>query len=115
MKNRCKFRSGKYKPKNRSKTAFGKVLGAFWEGFGSLWGLFWALLGAFGRFLWPSKSNFYKALVQHGLQKAFWIDFGSIWEGLRGFGEGWEGFWPGLDEEFEGFAALQCMFPGSFW
>ena len=43
-----------------------------------------------------------------------------IWEGLglhlgRLWGKDWAGFWPGLDEEFEGFAASQCMFPESFW
>ena len=83
MKNRCKFGSGKYKPKNWSKPGLGGILGSIWEGFGTLWGLFWTLLGAFGSFLWHSKPNFCKALVQNGLQEAFGIDFGSI---LGGFG-----------------------------
>ena len=51
--------------------------------FGEILDLFWTLSGAFGRFFLPSKPNFYKALVQHGLQEAFWIDFGRGW---RGFG-----------------------------
>ena len=82
MKNWCNFTSGKYKPKNWWKSAFGKVLGVIWAWFEMLWGLFWALLGAFGRLFDPSKPNFYIALVQDGLQEAFWIDFGRVWGGF---------------------------------
>ena len=53
----------------------GWLLNSFWE----VSDLFWALPGAFGRFSWPSTLNFYKALVQHGLQVAFWIDFDRVW------------------------------------
>ena len=49
--------------------------------FESLWGDFEPFLDTLGH-LWvlflPSKPNFYKALVQHGLQEAFWIDFGRV-------------------------------------
>ena len=51
---------------------------------------FGPLLDTFGRFFWPSNLNFYKALVQHGLQVAFWIDFESI---LAGFGEDLDASW----------------------
>ena len=81
----------KIKTKNRSKDRFGSVLGSIWEGFGALWGLFWALLAAFGPFFWRSKPNFYKALVQDGLQEAFWMDSGSIWGGFgEDLGRSWE-------------------------
>ena len=63
MKNQCKFGLGKYMPKNRFKTGFGRVLGSIWEGFGALWALFWVLLGDFGLFWGRSKPNFCKALV----------------------------------------------------
>ena len=67
-----------------SKRPFGWLLNRFWE----VSDLFWTLSGAFGRFFWPSKPNFYKALVQHGLQEAFcflsfldqfWQGLGKIW------------------------------------
>ena len=66
--------------------------------------LIWALLGAPGPFWGRSRWSFFKALVQNGLQEAFWIDFGRIWDGfariLKAFGEGlgkillhfWKGF-----------------------
>ena len=58
-----------------SKRPFGWFLYRFRENLD----LFWTLSNAFGRLFWPSNLNFYKALVQHGLQKAFWIDFGRAW------------------------------------
>ena len=65
---------------------FGWLLNRYWE----VSNLFWKLSGAFGRF-WNFKTGFYKALVQHGLQEAFWIDVGSIW-GRAGedLGNSWE-------------------------
>ena len=83
------IRLRKIKTKNQSKDRFGSVLGSIWEGFGALWNLFYTLLGAVGPFFWRSKPNFYIALVQNGLQKTFWMDFGSIW---GGFGHGQGGF-----------------------
>jgi len=73
--------------------AFRRVLGSIWEGFGAVWGLFWALLGASGPFFGPSRSSFYKAWVQDGLQEGFWIDFGWL---LEGFGRVWGRIWEGL-------------------
>ena len=83
MKNWCKFGLGKHDAKYGWKIEFRRVLGSIWEGFGPLWDVFWALLVALGRFCGPSKPTFLKALVQDGLQEAFWIHFGSI---LGGFG-----------------------------
>ena len=56
------------------------VLASIWEGSGRVWGVSWVLLGALGLFFRPSKTYFFKALVQDGLQEAFWIDFGAILE-----------------------------------
>ena len=64
-------------------------MNSIWEGFGTLWAALWSLLGAFWRFFGRSKSYLVKALVQDGLQEAFWMDFRSLWEGL---GTVWEGF-----------------------
>ena len=65
----------------------GLHLGRVWDGLG----LLSELLGASGPFFDRSKSNFYKALVQEGLQEAFWIDFGWLWEGFgTNFGWIWE-------------------------
>ena len=62
--------------------------------FESILGGFGPLLDTLGRlwafFFWPSNLNFYEALVQHGLQVAFWIDFESI---LAGFGEDLDASW----------------------
>jgi len=69
-----------------SKRPFELFLNPFWQ----VSDLFWTLAGAFGRFFWPSNLNFYKALAQHGLQVAFWIDFESI---LAGFGEDLDASW----------------------
>ena len=60
-------------------------------------------MGALGLFFRRSKTYFFKALVQDGLQEAFWIDFGAI---LGGFGEVLgrisinflEGFWKNWEE-----------------
>ena len=62
---------------------------SIWEGFRWLLGASGALWGASWPFFGHSKSSFYKALVQDGLQDAFWMDFGSLWWGL---GTVWEGF-----------------------
>ena len=63
-------------------------------------GCFGSLLDTLGRlwafFFWPSKPNFYKALVQDGLQEAFWMDSGSI---RGGFGEDLGGSWENLGSQ----------------
>ena len=64
-------------------------MGSIWEEFGTVWGAFWALLGVSWLFLGCSKSSFFKAWAQDGLQEAFWVDLGSISEG---FGMIWGGF-----------------------
>ena len=83
--------------KNRSKISFGRVLGSIWEGFGTVWGVFWTLLDASRPLFGRSKSNFFLAWVQDGVQEGFRIDLGTIWEGLgeiwEEFGRVWEGFW----------------------
>ena len=58
-------------------------MASIWEGSGRVWGVSWALLGALGLFFRRSKTYFFKALVQDGLQEAFWIDFGAILGGFR--------------------------------
>ena len=69
-------------------------MGSIWDGFGTAWGLILALLGASGSFLERSRSTFFKALVQNGLQEAFWIDFGRILDGFgEDFGRIWGGSW----------------------
>ena len=90
----------KTRPQNVLKSGFGRVLGFIWEGFGTVWALFWALFGASGPFFGRSRSSFYKALVQDGLQEAFRIDFGWLLEGFgrilanlgMDFGEMWADF-----------------------
>ena len=75
------------KIQNALKSGFGKVLGSIWERFGTIWGHFRALMGASWPFLGRSKTYFLNRFFQDGLQKVFWIDFGSILEGsLGGFG-----------------------------
>ena len=68
----------------------GLHLGRVWDGLGTL-------LGALGRLwliFWGWKSSFCKALVQDGLQEAFWIDFGAILGGFREvLGRIWTNFW----------------------
>ena len=64
------------------KNRFGESFGLHLGGFGTVWGLSWALLGASWLFFGRSKSGFVKGFVQDGLQEAFWIDFGSLWEGF---------------------------------
>ena len=68
---------------------FGKGLGRSWAVFRSLLDAFWLI---FGR----SKSYLLEALVQDELQEAFWMDFGSRWEGsgmvLGGLGKNLKGF-----------------------
>ena len=60
-----------------------------WEGLGILLRAFGRLLVVFGR----SSSNFFLVLAQDGLQKAFWIDFGSILGGIGGDLEGFGRIW----------------------
>ena len=60
-----------------------------------VWGALGRLLATFGRIVlvfWAFKAISFKALVQDELQKAFWIDFGRIWDG---FGEDFERIWVG--------------------
>ena len=66
------------------KNGFGGVCGSISEGFGAVWVVFWALLGASWPLLGRSKSTFFPAWVQDGLQKGLGIDLGSI---LEGFGK----------------------------
>ena len=61
---------------------FGMVLETIWDGFGTVLGVFWTLLGASESFFWASRSSFFQAWAQDGLQEAFWIDFGSNLEGI---------------------------------
>ena len=92
LKNDANFQQEKTGQKIASKFDFGRVLGSIWEGFGTIWDLFWTLLGASGSFWGGSKSSFYRALVQDGLQEAFWIDLGCLLEGFgRVLGRIWEG------------------------
>ena len=70
----------------------GLVLGGFGKGFGGSG----RLLGDFG-------ASFLDALIQDGLQEAFWIDFESIW---GGFWEGLGGAWEGLGRDLRGFGSL---------
>ena len=65
-------------------------MASIWEGSGRVWGVSGAPLGALGLFFRRSKTYFFKALVQDGLQEAFWVDFGWI---LEGFGRVLEAFW----------------------
>ena len=61
-----------------------------WDGFGTLWDVFWALWGVSWSFFGRSKSSFFLAWVQDGLQEAFWVDFGSIWGRFgKDFGRVW--------------------------
>ena len=93
------------KDKNETKRTSSRKIapwGSIWEGSGSLWGAFWALLAASWALWgvsWPffgrSKSSFFQALAQNGLQKSFWMDLGSLWEGFgRVWGEILEDFGP---------------------
>ena len=58
----------------------GRVLGSIWEGFGAVLGFLWLLLAASWPLFERSKSSFFQALAQNGLQEGFWMDFGSLWE-----------------------------------
>ena len=100
LKNDANFQLEKTGQKIASKFDFGRVLGSIWEGFGTIWGLFWALLGASGSFWGGSKSSFYRALVQDGLQEAFWIDLGCF---LEGFGKVWGRIWEDFNQFWNGF------------
>ena len=88
-KNHCKFGAGQEASKNPTKINFGRVLGCIWEGFGAVLGLLWVLSAASWPLFERSKSSFFQALAQNGLQEGFWMDFGSLWEG---FGRVWGGF-----------------------
>ena len=78
-----------------------------WEGLGlnlaGVWGALGRLLATFGRIVlafWAFKAISFKALVQDELQKAFWIDFGRIW---NGFGEDFDRIWVGSWEDSASF------------
>ena len=64
-------------------------MGSIWERFGVVLGLLWVLLAASWPLFERSKSSFFQALAQNGLQEGFWMDFGSLWEG---FGRVWGRF-----------------------
>ena len=66
--------------KNPTKINLGRVLGSIWEGFGAVLGLLSVLLAASWPLFERSKSSFFQALAQNGLQEGFWMDFGSLWE-----------------------------------
>ena len=84
--------NGKKRPQNALKIGFGKVLGSIWEGSGKVWGVSWTLLGAAWLFFECSKTSFFTALAQDGLQEAFWIDLGCFLEGSgKVLGRIWEG------------------------
>ena len=66
-------------------------MGSILEGVGTAWAPIWALLGAPGPSWGRSKWNFFKALVQNGLQDAFWKELGWVWGGFgNSFGRGLE-------------------------
>ena len=64
--------------KNLNWKGLGLHLGRVWEALGRLG----ATLGRILTVCWTSKSYLFKTLVQHGLQEAFWIDFGKGWGGF---------------------------------
>ena len=82
QKNQCKFGAGQKASKNLTKINFGRVLGCIWEGFGAVLGLLVVLSAASWLFFGRSKSNFFQALAQDGLQEGFWSDLGSILGGI---------------------------------
>ena len=86
MRNQWKFGIGKKTSENPIKIYFGRVLASIWEGFGTVLGLLGVLFAASWLFVGRSKSNFFQALAQNGLQEGFWMDFGSLWEGLESLG-----------------------------
>tara|TARA_B100000575_G_C22742869_1_gene444077 strand:- start:165 stop:440 length:276 start_codon:yes stop_codon:yes gene_type:complete len=86
----------------------GKVLGSIWEGFGVVLGLLWVLLAASWPLFERSKSNFFQAFAQNGLQEGFWMDFGSLCEG---FGRVWGGF---VEKFWEDFGLFEHTV-GRFW
>ena len=106
-KNQYKFGTGNSRLQNRLQIRFGRVLGSVWEGVGRLLGVSWLLLGASWPFFGRSKSSFFRALLEDGLQEASWIDLGSI---LEGFGEGLGRIWEDLGRIFNNF----CLDFG-FW
>ena len=61
IKHHCRFGMENYKPKNRWKVGFGRLLGFIWEKFGATWGVFWTLLGAAWPFWWHCKSSLFKS------------------------------------------------------
>ena len=85
------------------------------EGVGTAWGPIWALLGAPGPFWGRSKWNFFKALVQNGLQEALWRDLGWVWGGFgTDFGKIWESFGKVLGGVWEGFGGVLGGLRGGF-
>ena len=61
IKHHCRFGMENYKPKNRWKVGFGRLLGFIWEKFGATWGVFWTLLGAAWPFWKHCKSSLFKS------------------------------------------------------
>ena len=94
--------------KHPIKINLGRVLGSIWEGFGVVLGFLWVLLAASWPLFERSKSNFFQAFAQNGLQEGFWMDFGSLCEG---FGRVWGGF---VEKFWEDFGLLEHTV-GRFW
>ena len=55
-------------------------MASIWEGFGAVFGLLGVLFAASWLFFGRSKSSFFQAFAENGLQEGFWMDFGSLWE-----------------------------------
>ena len=63
---------------------------------GGVWDVLNRLVATFIRILtvfWTFQIIFFKASVQDELQEAFWMDFGSLWDG---FGRVWGEIWKDL-------------------
>ena len=92
----------KTKLQNCLKTGFGSVLGLIWERLGTVWGLSGPLLGDFCSYFERSKSSFFQAWLQDGLQEAFWVEFGRVLEGFgEDLGKVWGEIWEDLDVFFQ--------------
>ena len=92
--------------KNRIWEGRGLPLGKVWDGLGRLLGALGRLLAVFRAL----KIELFKALVQDGLQDAFWINFGKVLEGFgKGLGRdlgGFRGFWAGYGQILEAFGEI---------
>ena len=93
---------------NPIKINLGRVLGSIWEGFGVVLGFLWVLLAASWPLFERSKSNFFQAFAQNGLQEGFWMDLGSLCED---FGRVWGGF---VEKFWEDFGFFEHTV-GRFW